>query len=147
MYYKQLLEITNQWISDGAYEKALQELEWRSPNFDMARNIRTFGKFLAAWHSLRGGLINKKEMFTIWTKDIEPYAMSLEDEPVENLDVDKLIKVKDEKLRIGIVIEHIYGALSLISGIGDTNASKLLHLRLPQLQHQTSGIEAEIQQT
>jgi hypothetical protein len=52
---------------------------------------------------------------------------------LENLEVDKLVETNGEKLRVGVAIEHMYGALSTVPGVGDTNASKLLHLRLPHL--------------
>lgn len=132
MHYKQLLDITSRFPSDDAYEEAMQDLEWHSSVFDIGKTICIFENFLGAWHSLRRPL-GKEEMSRVWTKDIEPYAIALERDSLENLDIDKTIKTKREKLRVGLAVEHMYGVLSTVPGVGDTNASKLLHLRLPHL--------------
>lgn len=34
---------------------------------------------------------------------------------------------------MGVAIEHMYSAIRTVSGVGETNACKLLHLRLPNL--------------
>jgi hypothetical protein len=138
MHYKQLLNITSQFPGWAAYEEAMRNLEWRSSKLDMVKNISIFEKFLAASHSLRHEL-GKEEMLSIWTKDIEPYAKVLEGEWVENIDISKMIQAKEEKLRIGVAIEHMYGALKTVAGVNDTNTSKLLHLRLPHLFVMTDG--------
>jgi len=77
MHYQDLLEATIQFTTDGAYERALQNLNWFAPNFDMAKNAKVFEGFLAAWHSLRAGPIDKEEIFKVWMKDVEPYARFL----------------------------------------------------------------------
>lgn len=132
MHYKQLLDITSRFPRWDVYETTMQDLKWHQPEFDIEENIRTFENFLGASHSLRRPL-DKGKMLGIWMKDVEPYAMVLEGELLESLDVGKLVETKEEKLRVGIAIEHMYSALSSVSGVGDTNVSKLLHLRLPCL--------------
>lgn len=132
MHCKQLLEVTERFKSDRVYERTISDLEWSSTNLDMVRNVGIFEDFLGAWHSLRRKL-DKENLINVWTKDIEPYARALETESLENLDIEKLVKSNGEKFRVGFAIEHIYGALSTVAGVGDTNASKLLHLRLRHL--------------
>jgi len=133
MDHKMLLDITSQFESDGAYERAMRQLEWHHPNFDLEKNVNIFEEFLGAWRSLRGGSLDKKEVAEIWMSEIEPYALILESEFLEDLDLEKTVEKESEKLRVGMAIEHVYGALSSVSAIGDTNACKLLHLRLPNL--------------
>ena len=132
MHYKQLLDVTSRFLSDNAYEEPMRDLRWHPSEFDMKRTIGIFENFLRAWHSLRHSL-GRQEMVSIWTKDVEPYAMALQGEFLENLDVEKIVETKGEKLRVGVAIGHVYSALSTVPGVGPTNASKLLHLRLPHL--------------
>lgn len=65
--------------------------------------------------------------------EIEPYAKALEDEFLEDMNSEKVVEVGREKLRIGLAIEHMYNVLVTVPAVGKTNASKLLHLRLPNL--------------
>jgi len=64
---------------------------------------------------------------------VEPCAEALHGEFLEDLDVRKMIEVGVEKLHVRMAIEHTYAALHIVRGIGKTNASKLLHLRLLNL--------------
>ena len=133
MHYKHLLDVTSRFTSAGAYETAMKNLDWHSLNFDIVKNVNIFEDFLGAWDSLRGGPLDKMKMTSVWIKDIEPYAMALERELLESLDVEKVIEAGRENLRVGIAIEHMYSAIRTVSGVGETNACKLLHLRLPGL--------------
>lgn len=130
MLYRVLLNVTAKFNSNGTYEKTMQNLVWEP--LDIMKNISIFEEFLIAWHSLRHPL-GKDELSGIWLREIEPYAKALSGLFLEDLDVNELINIELEKLRVGIIIEHMYSALSTVSGIGETNASKLLHLRLPNL--------------
>jgi hypothetical protein len=132
MHFKQLLDITSRFPGWPAYERAMKELRWHSSEFDMESNALVFENFLGASHSLRRPL-GKEEMINVWIKEVEPYATVMDCEFLEELDIDKIIKTGEEKFRVGVAIEHMYGALSMVPGVGNTNASKLLHLRLPHL--------------
>jgi len=132
MHYEHLIDITSHFHSDGAYEKAMAALEWH-PSPDMAKNIDTIEEFLRAWGSLRGGPLDIQEMVDIWTREIEPYARALEQESLEDLQVERVVRTSTESVRVGVAIEHIYSALDSAPGVGQTNACKILHLRLPNL--------------
>lgn len=138
MHYRQLLDITSRFVSDKAYEKALNDLQWRSHSFDYGKMVSVFEEFLGAWDSLRGGPLGQ-DLAKTWKDEIEPYAKCLESQSLEGLDVQKTVETKTERLRVEIMIGHIYSALDTIPGVGETNASKLLHLRLPNLIVMTDG--------
>lgn len=139
MHWQNLLEVTYEYgrsvdgqSYDTAYEEAIRSLRWDPAQASLGQNIQVFEDFLKAWRSWRREL-DKEKLNAVWISDIEPYARTLDGEIFESLDVDKVVEVGTERLRVGVTIEHVYGALHMVDGIDHTNASKLLHLRLPNL--------------
>lgn len=130
MHYSMLLEISGHWKTDGVYEKTIEDLQWPTSKVD--KNMAILLDFLRSWHSLRRS-VDPKTLARTWTNEVEPYARGLETLTLENSDLEIIIRAGNEQLHAAVAVEHMYGALVDIPGIDHTNASKLLHLRLPRL--------------
>lgn len=139
MHWRELLDVTQEYgkfvdgqMLDTAYDEAIQALEWNLDDAAIESNIEVFTTFLGKWKSLRRPL-DRERLRTVWMTDVEPYARGLEGKSIETLDTQTVVDAGAERVRVGVAIEHMYGSMCTVEGVGETNSSKLLHLRLPNV--------------
>lgn len=139
MHWRKLLDVTREYgrLIDGegydtAYDEAMRTLKWNPGGGTMDGNMDVFTTFLGKWKSLRRPL-DRKRLKSVWMTDVEPYAKGVDGESIETLDTRKVVDTGAEKVRVGVAIEHMYGSMCTVDGVGRTNSSKLLHLRFPNI--------------
>ena len=130
MHWKELEKQVSKLPPAPHYFQALEQLKWDKGE-ELSHNIQICCDFLDKDGS-QGSQIDKKRVEHVWQETVEPLADILE--PVF-LERHGMLKAEDKK-ELGVqctgqAIQKIYDAIASLTG--QTNASKLLHLRFPKL--------------
>ncbi|MCX5998643.1 MAG: hypothetical protein NTU41_03375 [Chloroflexi bacterium] len=133
-------KIDEGYRKDTEYFDALSRLRWEFPDDTISDNIDVFINYLSACKSY-GHVIDRKRLAAAWLESVELVSADLEDVSLEHLDV--LVGVDREEegmFCVGDVISRVYEEIKSVPGVGPANATRLLHLRFPNLFVMTSDL-------